>query len=87
MTEQQPLVRWRAAPAQSGRIVADLPNGCFASIERRHDGTYSALIGCHGQRSFVLTDLFADHDVVRAWVEDKARLLMRGIDIAPSQPA
>jgi hypothetical protein len=85
MTEQQPLVTWRRAPAEPGRLVADLTNECFASIERRHDGTYAALIGCDGQRPFVLTDLFADRDVAQAWVEDKAQLLVRGIDIAPSQ--
>jgi hypothetical protein len=83
MTEQEPLVTWRAVPA--GRLLADLPNGCFASVEWRESGVYHALIGCDGDRPFVLSDIFDNRDVAQAWVEDKARLLDRGIDIAPHQ--
>ena len=83
MTEHRPLVTWRSAP--DGRLLADLPNGCFASIELQEVDIYFTLIGCDGQRPLVLTDRFDDRDVAQLWVEDKARLLARGIDIAPSQ--
>jgi hypothetical protein len=83
MTEHQQLVTWRAAPG--GRLLADLPNGCFASIEFRELDVYFTLIGCDGQQPFLLTDRFDNRDVAQAWVEDKARLLARGIDIALSQ--
>jgi hypothetical protein len=33
----------------------------------------------------VLTDRFDNRDVAQAWVEDKAQLLARGIDIALTQ--
>jgi hypothetical protein len=84
MTEHQPLVTWHAVPAGAGRLLADLPHGCFASIELQPAGVYRALLACDGgQRPFVLTDLFADREVAQAWVEDKAQLLALGIDIAP----
>jgi hypothetical protein len=67
------------------RLVADLPSGCFASIELQGDGVYYALIGCDGERPFVLSDRFDDRAVAQAWVEDKTRLQMRGIDIARKQ--
>ena len=82
MTEQQPLVTWRAASVGSTRLVAGLPNGCYASIELQGDGIYYALIGCDSERPFVLTDRFDDRAVAQAWVEDKVRLMMLGIDIA-----
>ena len=85
MTEQQPLVTWRAVSVGGARLVADLPSGCYASIELQGDGIYYALIGCDSERPFVLTDRFDDRAVAQAWVEDKARLLMRGIDIARQQ--
>ena len=83
MTEHQPLVKWRTAP--DGRLLADLPNRCFASLELQEAAVYYALVGCDGQRPLVLTDHFNDRDVAQAWVADEARLLARGIDIAPSQ--
>lgn len=83
MTEHQPLVTWRTAP--DGRLLADLPNGCTASIELRDAAVYYALVGCDDQRPLVLTDHFDDRHVAQAWVEDKARLLARGIDIARIQ--
>jgi hypothetical protein len=83
MTEHQPLVTWRTAP--DGRLLADLSNGCFASIELQEADVFFTLIGCDGQRPLVLTDCFDDRDVAQAWVEDKARLLARGIDITMSQ--
>jgi hypothetical protein len=83
MTEREPLVTWREVP--TGRLLADLPDGCFASIEWRETGIFHALIGCDGDRLFVLTDSFDNRDVAQAWVEDKARLLDRGIEIVPPQ--
>ncbi len=83
MTEHQQLVTWRTAP--DGRLLADLANGCFASIELQETDVYFALIGCDGQRPLVLTDRFDNCDVAQAWVEDKAHLLARGIDIALTQ--
>jgi hypothetical protein len=84
MTEHQSLVIWRTAP--DGRLLADLPHGCFASIEELQEGNvYFTLIGCDGQQPLVLTDRFDNRDVAQAWVEDKAHLLARGIDIALSQ--
>jgi hypothetical protein len=85
MTEQQPLVTWHAVPAGAGRLLADLPHGCFASIEPQAAGVYYVLLGCDGgPQPFVLRDIFADRAVAQAWVEDKARLLARGIDIEPN---
>jgi hypothetical protein len=83
MTDRERLVTWREVP--TGRLLADLPDGCFASIEWRETGIYHALIGCDGDRMFVLTDSFDTRDVAQAWVEDKARLLDRGIDILATQ--
>jgi hypothetical protein len=83
MTERERLVTWREVP--TGRLLADLPDGCFASIELRETGIYHALIGCDGDRMFVLADNFDTREVAQAWVEDKARLLDRGIDITPTQ--
>jgi hypothetical protein len=83
MTEHQPLVIWRTA--SDGRLLADLPNGCFASIELQQADVYFTLIGCDGQQPLVLTDRFDNRDVAQAWVEDKAHLLARGINIALSQ--
>jgi hypothetical protein len=80
MTEHQSVVIWRTAP--NGRLLADLPNGCFASIELREADVYFTLIGCNGQRPLMLIDRFDSRDVAQAWVEDKAHLLARGIDIA-----
>jgi hypothetical protein len=83
MTEHQAQVTWRIAA--DGRLLADLPHGCFASVELREGNGYIALIGCDGQRPLLLTDRFDNRDVARAWVEDKAHLLARGIDIALCQ--
>ena len=82
MTEQQPLITWRAASVGGARLVADLANGCYASIELQSDGVYYALIGCDSERPFVISDRFDDRTVAQALVEDKVRLLMRRIDIA-----
>ena len=83
MTEQQPLVTWRRVSTETGRVLGYLPKGCFASIERQEDSIYYALIGCDGQPPILLSDVFDQREVAEAWVEDKARLLARGINIAP----
>jgi hypothetical protein len=85
MTEKEPLVRWRSVGAGSGRMVADLPNDCYASIEFWSDGIYYVMIGCDGQHPILLVDQLAERAVAQAWVEDKAQLLTRGIDIARLQ--
>ena len=84
-TEQQRLVVWRQAPESAGRLVAYLPKDCFASIDLRDDGSHYVLIGCNAENPILISDIFDDRDVAQAWVEDKARLLVRGINIASHQ--
>jgi hypothetical protein len=85
MTEHEPLVRWRSAAVGVERLMADLPNGCFASLELWQDGLCYAMIGCDGQQPLLITDIFADRAVAQAWVEDKAQLLDSGRPIRPPQ--
>jgi hypothetical protein len=83
MTEHELLVRWRSAVVGGERLMADLPNGCFASLELREDGLCYAMIGCDGQQPILITDIFANRVVAQAWVEDKAQLLASGRPIRP----
>jgi hypothetical protein len=78
MTEHAPLMRWRSASVAGERLMADLPSGCFASLELWQDGLCYAMIGCNSQQPLVLTDSFADRVVAQAWVEDKPQLLASG---------
>jgi len=55
------------------------------SIDGRDDGSYYMLLGCNSESPTLLADVFDDRDVAQAWVEDKARLLVRGIKIASQQ--
>jgi hypothetical protein len=83
MTEYERLVRWRSAAVGGERLLADLPNGCFASLEFWQDGLCYAMIGCDGQQPVLITDIFANRAVAEAWVEDKAQLLASGHPIRP----
>jgi hypothetical protein len=85
MTEHEPLVRWRSAAHGGERLMADLPKGCFASLELWQDGLCYAMIGCDGQQPILISDIFADRAVAQAWVEDKAQLLASGHAIRPSR--
>lgn len=79
--ELEELVTWHPSPI-SDQEICDLPERCFGTVEVYQDGTCTAWVACHDtpDRRMVI-DRFARVETARAWIEDKALLIHKGLPL------